>query len=136
MRLPIYALVLLAACAAPLSAQSLPEAAAEQAGLDWLQFIDRADYNDAFQHGAQTMRSGTEPEFARAIGQTRAPLGPLVFRKLRSAKEASSLPGEPEGHYVLVQYDSGFAHKHSAVETVIAVEEPDHTWRVTGYFIK
>ncbi len=136
MRSAKHTLLLLAALAAPLVAQSLPEAAAEQSDLDWIQLIDRADYSDAFQQAAAAMRSGTESEFARAIAQTRAPLGPLQSRKLHSAKETSQLPGAPDGHYVITQYDSAFAHKHSATETVIAVEEPDKTWRVTGYFIK
>ncbi len=136
MRNAKYTLVLFTALAAPLAAQSLPEAAAEQADLDWLQLIDRADYNDAFEQAAAAMRSGTETEFARAIGQTRAPLGPLQSRKLHGEKETSKLPGAPDGHYVITQYDSAFAHKHTATETIIAVEEPDKTWRVTGYFIK
>ena len=135
MRVRTCALLLLAACPFAV-AQSLPEAAAEQADHEWLQWIDRAEYNDAFQHAAKAMQSGTEAEFARAISQTRAPLGPLASRKLRGAKETTTLPGAPDGQYVVTQYDSSFAHKRSAVETVIAVEEPDKVWRVTGYFIK
>ncbi len=136
MRQRTLVFALLAVSTAVLGAQSLPEAAAEQADLDWLQFIDRADYNDAFQHAAEAMQSGTEAGFARAISQTRAPMGPLASRKLRNAKETTTLPGAPDGHYVVTQYSSSFAHKHSAVETVIAVQEQDGNWRVTGYFIK
>jgi hypothetical protein len=40
------------------------------------------------------------------------------------------------GRYVVVQYDTAFANRASAVETVVAAAEPDGAWRVSGYSIQ
>jgi len=36
----------------------------------------------------------------------------------------------------VIQYESVFANKKSAVETVTPMLEPDGTWHVSGYYIK
>jgi hypothetical protein len=36
----------------------------------------------------------------------------------------------------VVQYDTAFANRASAVETVVAAAEPDGAWRVSGYSIQ
>ena len=66
----------------------------------------------------------------------RKPLGNLVSRKLKSAQPATSLPGAPDGQYVVMQFETSFADKKSAVETVTFALEKDGRWRSTGYFIK
>jgi len=42
----------------------------------------------------------------------------------------------PDGEYVVIQYDSSFEHKQSAVETVTPMLDKDGKWRVSGYYIK
>jgi hypothetical protein len=59
-----------------------------------------------------------------------------VSRTLKSRQYAASLPGAPDGKYVVIQYDSVFENKKGAVETVTPMLDPDGTWRVSGYFIK
>ena len=66
----------------------------------------------------------------------RAPLGKLVSRKLKSREYAEKMPGAPDGRYVVVQYDTVFENKASAVETVTPMADPDGVWRVAGYFIR
>jgi hypothetical protein len=36
---------------------------------------------------------------------------------------------------VVIQYDTSFANKKSAVETVTPLLDSDGQWRVSGYFI-
>jgi hypothetical protein len=67
---------------------------------------------------------------------TRDPLGKVLSRKLKSATYAKTLPGAPDCDYVVIQYDSGFEHKQSAVETVTPMLDKDGKWRVSGYHIK
>jgi hypothetical protein len=55
---------------------------------------------------------------------------------LKSATYTKSLPGAPDGEYVVIQYDTGFEHKQSAVETVTPMLDKDGKWRVSGYFIR
>jgi len=37
---------------------------------------------------------------------------------------------------VVIQFDSSFEHKQTAVETVTPMLDTDGKWRVSGYFIK
>jgi ribosomal protein S17E len=37
---------------------------------------------------------------------------------------------------VIIQYDSSFENKKSAVETVTPMLDKDGKWRVSGYYIK
>jgi len=37
---------------------------------------------------------------------------------------------------VVIQYESSFEHKQSAVETITPTLDKDGKWRVSGYFIK
>ncbi|MGA7319684.1 MAG: DUF4019 domain-containing protein, partial [Candidatus Sulfotelmatobacter sp.] len=67
---------------------------------------------------------------------SRDPLGKMLSRKLKSATYTTTLPGAPDGEYVVIQYESGFEHKQSAVETVTPMLDKDGKWKVSGYYIK
>ena len=60
----------------------------------------------------------------------------MKSRRLVSARFERSLPGVPDGEYVIVQFNSSFEHKADATETVTPMKDPDGQWRVSGYFIK
>ena len=60
----------------------------------------------------------TEDQWTQKVGPARQELGALVSRKVKSAKYLTSVPGAPDGEYVVIQYRSSFEHKKSAVETV------------------
>jgi hypothetical protein len=47
-----------------------------------------------------------------------------------------TLPGVPDGEYVVVEYETSFENKKTANETVTPMKDPDGTWRVSGYFIR
>jgi len=56
---------------------------------------------------------------------------------LRSAAQpATSLPGAPDGDYVVIQFQTSFANKASAVETITPMRDRDGAYRVSGYFIR
>ena len=52
------------------------------------------------------------------------------------ARFTRSLPGAPDGDYVLLQNDARFQNKAAAIETVTMSREADGVWRVVGYFIR
>jgi hypothetical protein len=62
--------------------------------------------------------------------------GGVEERTIKSTEYATSLPGAPDGHYVIIQYETAFEKKQSAVETVTPMKDSDGQWRVSGYFIK
>jgi hypothetical protein len=66
----------------------------------------------------------------------RQPLGDVVSRELTSTEHTTTLPGAPDGEYVVIQFATEFENKASAVETVTPMMDPDGSWRVSGYFIK
>jgi hypothetical protein len=67
---------------------------------------------------------------------SRAPLGKLISRNIKSAVYKTSLPGAPDGQYVVIQFESSFEHKKSAIETVTPSLGDDGQWRASGYFIR
>src|SRR3990172_8443962 len=45
-------------------------------------------------------------------------------------------PGAPDGQYVVIQYETSFERKSSAIETITPIREKDGKWRVAGYYIR
>lgn len=56
-------------------------------------------------------------------------------RKLRSVVKTNTLPGAPAGEYEVIQFQTVFAKRRDAVETVVVAHEGSG-WKVNGYFIK
>jgi len=65
----------------------------------------------------------------------RKPLGNVESRVLLSAVEKKSLPGAPDGEYVVIQFKTAFSNKRDSVETVTPMKSGE-AWRVSGYSIK
>jgi Protein of unknown function (DUF4019) len=118
-------------------AQSKPEQIAQQSADAWLALVDAGKYPDSWQEAAQFFRNAvTKEQWQNAMHASREPLGKMHSRKVKSATYTKTLPGAPDGEYVVVQYESSFEHKGSAVETVTPMLDKDGKWRVSGYFIK
>ena len=75
-------------------------------------------------------------DWAKALTAVRKPLGRVVARKMISKKYTESVPGAPDGKYVIIQYQTTFENKKAAVETVTPMLDQDGRWRVSGYYIK
>ena len=66
----------------------------------------------------------------------RKPLGKVISREVKSKSYHTSLPGIPDGEYVVIQFETSFENKKSAIETLTPMMDKDVKWRVSGYFIK
>jgi len=111
--------------------------AAEAGSEAWLRFVDSGDYSQSWVEASSLFKAAvTEKEWERQIQAARGPLGALISRQVKSAKYTTTLPGAPDGEYVVIQYDTSFANKKSAVETVTPMMDKDGHWRVSGYFIR
>ncbi len=131
--------LLLWAAAVPAAAPPsvAPEEAAASAALAWLALVDAGDYAQSWSSASSMFRQKVSAaQWQTAASGTRVPLGALKSRKLRSATAKSALPGAPDGHYVVLQFDSSFEHKASAVETVTPMLDSDRQWHVSGYYIR
>jgi hypothetical protein len=112
-------------------------AKAEAAALAWLTLTDAGDYPRSWDQAAGYFQASiSKPNWTNAVGKIRQPLGRLISRRVKSAKFTRSLPGAPDGEYVVIQYDTQFEHKDGAIETVTPLLEKDDSWKVSGYFIR
>ncbi len=135
MRVVVVALLVLTfAAAAVAQDKTKPAEAASEA---WLKFVDSGDYSQSWVEASSLFRAHvTEQDWERQISAARQPLGALFSRKLKSAEYTTTLPGAPDGQYVVIRYESSFADKKSAIETVTPMLDKDGQWRVSGYYIK
>lgn len=110
---------------------------AKQAADQWLKLVDDADYKQSWESASSLFKNAvTEDQWAQRVGAVREPLGQVLARKLKTARYATSLPGAPDGKYVVITYAASFQKKKSAVETVTPMLDADGEWRVSGYYIR
>jgi hypothetical protein len=113
------------------------EDGAQAAALAWLPLVDQEQYEASWEQAAKVFKGAvTKAQWKDAARGARGPLGKLVSRKLKSRQYSESLPGAPDGKYVVILFESVFEKKASAVETVTPMLDPDGVWRVSGYFIR
>ena len=134
--------VLLATTVATASAGGLAgwqndEKAAVEAARQWLVLVDKGQYSTSWESAAGYFRGNvTRDEWGRLLTGARMPLGKVTSRKVKAKHWSTSLPGAPDGEYVVIQFETAFENKRSAIETVTPMKEKNGAWRVSGYFIK
>lgn len=110
---------------------------AQSAATAWLALTDAGQYGPSWDATASLFQAAvTKAQWEAALKGARAPLGALKSRKVKTATFTRTMPGAPDGEYVVIQFDTQFEHKALAVETVTPRREQDGVWRVSGYFIK
>jgi hypothetical protein len=110
----------------PPSFESNPDAeeAALDAARDWLALVDDERYAESWTQAAAHFQNAVpQDDWVQKSRGVRQPLGAVVDRSVRSARYATSLPGAPDGEYVVMQFDTQFENKEEAVETVTFVKE-------------
>jgi hypothetical protein len=135
MRACAWALVLWGTAGA--MAADKPEDLAQAAAESWLKGVDSGLYGASWDEASKLFKGAvTKEQWKQAAGAARGPLGKVVSRKRKSSRYTQSLPGAPDGQYVVIEYDTVFEKKASAVETITPMRDPDGVWRVSGYFIR
>jgi hypothetical protein len=133
----ILLVVLLVRGGLPSYAQQKLEQLGQGSSDVWLALIDAGKYADSWQESSSLFKAHvSKPQWQTLVSATRDPLGKVISRKLTSVAYTKTLPGAPDGDYVVIQYQTSFEHKQSAVETVTPMLDKDGKWRVSGYFIK
>lgn len=118
--------------------ESNPEAekAGATAAVRWLSIVDRHESQTSWdQSGTMFQAQVTKAEWSTMLNDARTPLGSIQKRKLAKSKFKTSLPGAPDGEYVVNVFNSTYQQKAKAVETVTVAKNQDD-WRVIGYLIK
>ena len=110
---------------------------AVEAAQKWLGLVDQGEYGKSWETAAGYFKGAvTEKQWEQALTAFRSPLGKAISRKVKSKQYATSLPGAPDGEYVVIQFETAFEKKKSSVETITPMKEKDGSWRVSGYYIK
>jgi hypothetical protein len=119
------------------TATSLPHRDAEAADISaaktWLSLVDKGKYEKSWIEAAQYFkRAFSKNRWEQTIRAARKPLGKNLFRELMSKSYHTSLPGVPDGEYVVIQFKASFENKKFATETITPMMDKDGKWRVSG----
>jgi len=130
--------LLLALAALPSFAESHEhdaELAAREA-LKWLEHVDRGRYGMSWEEASPLFHQQvTKRRWVEAVSAAREPFGEVRSRELTRAVYRTSIPGAPDGEYLILRFSTSFEQKHDAVETVTQMHVDKH-WLVSGYFIR
>ena len=138
-RRAVIAIVLCVLASTGCGGQKNPEA--EQAALEaagsWLAIVDGGDYAASWSEAAVFFQGAiTREKWQEGMTTFRKPLGPMLSREVKSMRYVTTMPGAPDGEYVIVQFRASFENKKKAIETVTPMKETNGLWRVSGYYIK
>ncbi len=129
----VFALVLYQAVEANLDA----EKEAVRAANTWLMLVDEGRYAKSWDIAASYFKVAmTKDQWEASLIAARKPLGRANYRTLKLKQYTTTLPGAPDGEYVVIQFSTWFEHKKSAIETITPMRDKDGKWRVAGYYIK
>jgi len=107
------------------------------AAENWLALIDKGEYVESWKEAAEYFKTAvSQDQWVNLLQAVRKPLGKLNSRTMKSKTYKTSLPGAPDGEYMVIQFTTSFENKKSAIETVTPMKDKDGKWRVSGYFIK
>lgn len=133
----ILALILTGSMALTSFANEGSEKRAMAAADAWLKLVDNGKYADSWETAAELFRSAVDKDqWVKQVGAVRGPLGKALKRKLKTKQFTTGLPGAPDGQYVVIEYDTSFENKKTAVETVTPMFDKGSKWRVSGYYIR
>jgi len=120
----------------------IPATAIDPNGTDvtaasaWISLMDSKSWEESWSAAGTMFKSQTsQAGWASSSRPVREPLGAVLSRSLKSVVKTSSLPGAPDGQYEVLQFQTRFAQKTDAMETVVLALEPSG-WKVDGYFIQ
>ncbi len=109
---------------------------AQKSGEAWLSLIDNQKYADSWKDASSYFRMRVpEQQWVAMVKGVRGPLGSMKSRTVQSATATKSLPGAPDGDYVVIIFQASYQNKASAVETLTVMKDGGQ-WRSAGYFIR
>jgi hypothetical protein len=138
MKLVAPIVMLAAALSAPLvyAQEAAAVEQAKEAATRWLAAADQGNGAATWDQAAAPFQAAvSKAAWSDALAKAREPFGAMKSRELSAANFTRSLPGAPEGEYVVLRYTTRF-EKGSAAELVTPMRDKDGTWKVSGYYVK
>jgi hypothetical protein len=94
------------------------ESVAISAVTKWLAMIDSAKYEESWKEAAELFRNAVQlQQWEQSMQAVCDSLGKLVSRKVKAKAYKTSLPGAPDGRYVVIQFETSFQNKKTACAT-------------------
>jgi hypothetical protein len=111
--------------------------AAKQQADAWLSLLDSGRFEESWESAAPFLQQRTpRGGWTESAAAMRGSLGKPRLRKLISLMETSSVPSAPPGRYVVVEYQSKYARRPVAFESVTEMLCDDGQWRAVGYAVR
>ena len=124
------------ATVSPAMGSNAPTSASLGAAREWLALLDHQRWDESWRTAAALFKSHvTAAQWASTIQSVMQPLGKASTRTFRDVTKTSALPGAPAGEYEVLQFQTSFAGKNEAIETVTLARDQSG-WKVAGYFIR
>lgn len=103
----------------------------------WLAIIDSSNFELSWETSAEIFKESVNKEnWVKALEGIRSPLGKVENRELQSREFKTTLPGAPDGEFVIMVYKTKFENKENSYETITPMKDKDGEWRISGYYIK
>jgi len=113
------------------------EKAAVEAANQWVALVDAGKYPQSWDNAAGYFKTAVKKDqWGASLSAARKPLGKVLSRNLKAKQYTTTLPGAPDGEYVVIQYETSFEGKRSAIETITPMRDKDGKWRVAGYYVR
>ena len=134
---PIFAAFLLCTIAGPALSQAAPAKPSQVTAVtptpddrarQWLVLVDDKNYPQSWSEAAKAFQGRQKADaWAKEGGALREPLGAVASRGLKSIDLSRNT-------VAVIRYDTVFAHKAAAVETITLTFE-NGSWSVTDYSV-
>ena len=119
----------------PVAALGADTQKATDAAKSWVELCDANDYAQSWNTASIFFQSHIlQVQWEWEVQLARGPLGMLVSRSVASADFATTLPGAPDGQYVVVKFNTKFTNKAAATETVTMMLD-NGSWKSAGYYV-
>ncbi|MEC8232394.1 MAG: DUF4019 domain-containing protein [Pseudomonadota bacterium] len=108
-----------------------------QDGTDWLLLVDSQRYAQSWDESGPIFKTSvTQAKWVEAMQLVRKPLGEATSRELATAQAPTTLPGLPDGEYLILTFSTQFDASSSLATETLSMVNIDGQYRTIGYFIR
>jgi hypothetical protein len=102
-----------------------------------LALVDGEKYGESWDEAAEIFKGAVmRDQWIITMQTIRKSVGKTLSRELKSSSYRTTLPGAPDGEYVVIQFTTSFENNNSTIETITPALDKEGKWRISGYYIK
>ena len=103
---------------------------------DFLLLVDSGHFAESWDATSSIFKQQVaKQQWVKQLEGFRPTLGNITAREIINKNFTKTLPGAPDGEYVVIQFATSFTNKKNATETVTLMFEKNDKWLVLGYYI-